>query len=94
MQVETVGDCYVAVVGLPHARPDHAPAMARFAKGCHEAFREVVWKLQISLGPDTGAFSKCVNVPMQFVEYTHNHYLSLSFSQPIWLFASDFIRVP
>ena len=28
-QVETVGDCYVAVAGLPEARKDHAVAVVR-----------------------------------------------------------------
>jgi Adenylate and Guanylate cyclase catalytic domain len=33
-KVETVGDCYVAVTGLPEARKDHAVVMARFAHEC------------------------------------------------------------
>ena len=28
--------------------------MARFARDCQDAFRDVVWKLQFTLGPDTG----------------------------------------
>jgi len=32
-KVETVGDCYVAVAGLPKPREDHAAVMARFATG-------------------------------------------------------------
>ena len=32
-KVETVGDCYVAVAGLPRSRDDHAIVMARFATG-------------------------------------------------------------
>jgi class 3 adenylate cyclase len=33
-KVETVGDCYVAVAGLPEARKDHAIVMCRFAQEC------------------------------------------------------------
>ncbi len=33
-KVETIGDCYVAVTGLPVAQPDHAIRMVRFALGC------------------------------------------------------------
>jgi class 3 adenylate cyclase len=33
-KVETIGDCYVAVTGLPEARKDHAVVMARFAYEC------------------------------------------------------------
>ena len=33
-KVETVGDCYVAVAGLPDPCPDHAVVMARFANEC------------------------------------------------------------
>ena len=31
-KVETIGDCYVAVTGIPTARADHAVAMAKFAR--------------------------------------------------------------
>jgi class 3 adenylate cyclase len=31
-KVETIGDCYVAVCGLPDPRKDHAVVMARFAR--------------------------------------------------------------
>lgn len=33
-KVETVGDCYVAVAGLPEPRRDHAVVMARFSHEC------------------------------------------------------------
>jgi class 3 adenylate cyclase len=33
-KVETIGDCYVAVTGLPDPQPDHAVIMAKFASEC------------------------------------------------------------
>ena len=53
-KVETVGDCYVAVTGLPEARKDHALVMARFARECLDKFNELAKALEIKLGPDTG----------------------------------------
>jgi hypothetical protein len=49
-KVETIGDSYVAVCGLPDPRPNHAPVMSRFAHDCALKFREVVKKLDVSLG--------------------------------------------
>jgi class 3 adenylate cyclase len=53
-KVETVGDCYVAVAGLPEPRRDHHTAMARFSRDCLHTFNQLVKKLEVSLGPDTG----------------------------------------
>lgn len=47
------GDCYVAVVGLPDPRKDHAVAMARFAMDCMNKFQLILPKLELILGPDT-----------------------------------------
>lgn len=52
-KVETVGDCYVAATGLPDPRPEHAVAMARFARDCLRCMREAVNQLELTLGPDT-----------------------------------------
>jgi class 3 adenylate cyclase len=52
-KVETIGDCYVAVVGLPDPRKDHAVVMTRFSRECLDTFSHVTKKLEIELGPDT-----------------------------------------
>jgi hypothetical protein len=57
LQVETVGDCYVAVAGLPVARKDHAIVMARFARDVLYKMNDLTKKLEIELGPDTGDLS-------------------------------------
>ncbi|KAL7557469.1 hypothetical protein ACA910_019319 [Epithemia clementina (nom. ined.)] len=53
-KVETVGDCYVAVCGLPDPRSDHAVVMARFARDCLQRMHDLTGKLEVILGPDTG----------------------------------------
>lgn len=53
-KVETVGDCYVAVCGLPDPRKDHALVMARFANDCLNRMKVLTGKLEKMLGPDTG----------------------------------------
>eukprot|EP00536_Pseudo-nitzschia_multiseries_P000747 jgi/Psemu1/249906/estExt_Genewise1Plus.C_90109 len=52
-KVETVGDSYVAVCGLPEARKNHAVATARFAMECLEAMKDRTRELELYLGPGT-----------------------------------------
>lgn len=55
-KVETVGDCMVAVAGLPDPMEDivHAEVACKFASDCLTKMREITNKLEVSLGPDTG----------------------------------------
>ena len=52
-KVETIGDCYVAVAGLPNPRKDHAVVMCRFAQDCLNKSRKLVMELEHELGPGT-----------------------------------------
>jgi class 3 adenylate cyclase len=61
-KVETVGDCYVAVAGLPEPRKDHAVAMVKFAHECLRKLGELTKRLEVELGPDTGDLTVRVGI--------------------------------
>ena len=52
-KVETIGDCYMAVTGLPEPRVDHAVAMCRFARQCLTKLSGILIELEVTLGPGT-----------------------------------------
>jgi class 3 adenylate cyclase len=52
-KVETIGDCYVAVVGLPAPRPAHAVIVCRFAHEIHKCMAKLTKELEGQLGIGT-----------------------------------------
>jgi class 3 adenylate cyclase len=51
-KVETIGDCYLAVTGLPTPQPDHALIMTKFARDCMVKMKHLTKELEESMGPD------------------------------------------
>jgi class 3 adenylate cyclase len=53
-KVETIGDCYLAITGVPKPQPDHAIRMAKFARDCMHKVKDLIdSSLAESLGDDT-----------------------------------------
>eukprot|EP00980_Cylindrotheca_fusiformis_P021073 scaffold8079_cov121-Cylindrotheca_fusiformis.AAC.1 len=53
-KVETIGDCYVAVTGLPNPQDDHHLRMVRFARRALDKMIVRMKEMEAALGPDTG----------------------------------------
>lgn len=56
-KVETIGDSYVAVCGLPEPNQSHAVAMGRFAFECLRVMKGKTRELEMTLGPGTADLS-------------------------------------
>lgn len=54
-KLETGGDGYVAVTGIPDAKEDHALVLCRFARNCMDLMQELKGPLAEELGSDTKA---------------------------------------
>ena len=52
-KVETIGDCYVAVTGLPEPQENHAALLCRFAQDCNMHLTELLPSLIDKFGEDT-----------------------------------------
>lgn len=52
-KVETVGDSYIAVMGVPEANKKHASIMVRFARKCLQSMLQKTRLLEMKLGPST-----------------------------------------
>ena len=50
-KIETIGDSYVAVVGLPKPRKEHAVIMVKFANDMRSKMMELTTELEECLGP-------------------------------------------
>ena len=57
-----LGDCYVAVTGLPKPQEDHAVIMAKFARDCMAKMAQLTSELVHSLGEDTATLEMRVGM--------------------------------
>ena len=49
-KVETIGDKYMGVAGLPEETEDHAYRVAKFARACVHRMTKLTHRLEVTLG--------------------------------------------
>jgi class 3 adenylate cyclase len=70
-KVETIGDCYVAVCGVPKAQKHHAVIMARFAQAILSKMNVLTQELEVALGPDTADLAFRIGLH-RFAQWANN----------------------
>ena len=61
-KIESIGDMFVAVSGLPKPEKRHAVIMAQFAEDCKQKMKQIVLGLETVLGPGTADLRLCVGL--------------------------------
>ena len=60
--METIGDSYVAVTGLPQPQELHAVIMVKFSRDVMAIMTQITQELAARLGPDTTELGRCCEI--------------------------------
>lgn len=61
-KVDSSGDHYIAVCGLPDPCSNHATIISNFALACMREFDILTRRLELTLGPDTSTLGLCIGL--------------------------------